>query len=254
MLRFCRSRTSCFRRSIRLLHFVFLIQRRLVRRLVGFLEGLDLDRELPIDIGDLTVDLDHGRIAGLVGLEFLLIIRHQCAALGAQSLDDGVGKELRQVDGARRVELPVQLFVFDPFGHQRVHGDIGAGEVGLGDGRLVVGLNDLLLFAEVEQHLFRLLQTQLQLRELVLQEDLGVGIGFEALVQIRSDERVGVGRRYTLRPRRIGIGVGDVDQSRADDRLYGAVAHDDARRRGLVVDFAAPLGAARPFERTRPRR
>ena len=47
-----------------------------------------------------------------------------------------------------------------------------------------------------------LLQPQLQLLDLVLEKGLGVGVGLEALVEVRGDEGVGVGVGDPLRARR----------------------------------------------------
>ena len=52
---------------------------------------------------------------------------------------------------------------------------------------------------EVEQGLFRLLEPQLQLLDLVLEEGLGVGIGLEALVEVGGDEGVSEGGGDALR-------------------------------------------------------
>ena len=47
---------------------------------------------------------------------------------------------------------------------------------------------------EIRAALFRILQSKLQLLDLVFEKRLGVGVGLEALVEIGGDEGVGVAR------------------------------------------------------------
>ena len=72
-----------------------------------------LEAQLPLDLGDLVLDLHHGRIVRLEGLELLLIFRDQQIALVPQSGDHGVGEQLRHVDCIRRLDLAPQLLVPD---------------------------------------------------------------------------------------------------------------------------------------------
>ena len=66
-------------------------------------------------------------------------------------------------------------------------------------------------------------EAQLGLLDLVFQEGLGVGGRFEPLVQIGGNEGVGISHGDLLRARRVGVGVGDIDQARAGKRAHVAV-------------------------------
>ena len=61
--------------------------------------------KVTIDFGDLIADLDHGRVARLIGLRFLLIIALQRAAFGTQCFNNGIGQQLGKIDRIRRLQL-----------------------------------------------------------------------------------------------------------------------------------------------------
>ena len=140
------------------LHLVFLVQRRLVGRLVGGFQRFQLGRELPVDLGDLIAELHHLRIARLERLQLVLIFGRQRIALGAQRLDHRIGQELRQIDRGCLIQLLPQLLILDSFGNQHSKRGIGVGQIGFRNRRLVVRRDDLLLLAEIEQRLFRILR------------------------------------------------------------------------------------------------
>ena len=74
------------------LHLRLLAQRRFVGGLERGLDGLDLARQLAVDLLDLVVDLDHGRIPRLERLQLLLVLRGQHVAPAAQTVDGAVGQ------------------------------------------------------------------------------------------------------------------------------------------------------------------
>ena len=228
MLRFCRSSTSRRNSSICFLVSASWLRRSVVGALQRRLDGLDLDRQLAVDLADPVAELDHGRIGRLERLQLVLVFAGQHIALRPQADDDAVVEELRQIDRGDGLDLAPDLFVLDALADQATEGGVGGGEVVLGDRRFLVDDNDLLLLGEVEQRLFRRFQPQLQLLRLILEEGLGVGIGLEPLVDVGRDVGVGIGIGDALGAGRNRIGVGDVDQPGARHRPHRAIAKNDA--------------------------
>ena len=114
------------------------------------LDRLDLGGDLPVDFGDLVVDLNHGRIARLEGLQLLLVFLDKDAAFAPQSVDDGVGQQLGQIHALGGFDLLPQLLVPDAVGNQIAQRRIGGGEIVFGDRRLFIDDDDLLLLGEIQ--------------------------------------------------------------------------------------------------------
>ena len=112
---------------------------------------------------------------------------------------------------------------------------------------LIAHLDDLFLLPEIQHRLFRLLQAKLELLELILEKCFGVRVCLEALVEIGGNEGVSIGLSDLLRAHGVRIRIGNIDEPRADDRVNGAVAHDDTGGGLLIVHFLADL-----FGRRRP--
>ncbi len=144
--------------------------------------------------------------------------------LSRKVLDGLVGQDLRQVGGVAGGDLLPDLLVLDALGDQLAERLVGGRQVALGDRRLLRDGDDLLLLRELEQRLLGRLKAQLQLLDLILEEGLGVGVGLEPLVEVGGDEGVGISRDDLLGELGIGVGVADVDEAGAAQRLDGEVA------------------------------
>ena len=135
-----------------LAHLPFLLLGTFECALQRLPDRLDLSRQLVIDLPDLVFQLYHQGIARLEGLQLLLIIRHQTVALCAQSINDAIRQQLRQIDRVSLVNLLPELLVLDPVGHQITKGNVRRRKIVLRDRRLVADDDDLFLLREINDN------------------------------------------------------------------------------------------------------
>ena len=127
-----------------------------------------------------------------------------------------VRQQLWQIDRICVLGLPPKLLILGAFRYKR-------GKFCIRAARLVSAIDDFSAMsvaticcfcANSSKRFLRFLQPLLQLLDLIFKKDFGGFIRLEPLVDIECDEGVSIGVGDLLRPRRVGIGVTEINQAR----------------------------------------
>ena len=212
-----------------------LLDQHVLARLGGIVLGADggahggaLLFDLALDLVDLALQRDHGRVLGLVGLQLLLVLGVELGALLVERVEDGVG------DGAGGQAAAAADLAPGGLGGDALV--LGGGQGGVERPQVllfqalagVAGGDDVLAGGEFNQAALGLFQPALHQRQLFFQVAGGIRGCVELALDGRGDEAVGHGVDHPRGERRQGAVVMDADQARVAHRLHGQTAADDA--------------------------